>query len=172
MSSSSAEPPSEKGDPHLAALGPVTAPSSEQRVDTAPFPFDPNMLAQMLDPKNIETLAQLGGTSGLLQGLGTDPFHGLNTQPPERGATLGASHRHDTPTTPGGLPQLNLTDPSGQVRTNLDDPDSPIHYATLEDRRRIYGENILPHRQSKSLLYLMWSALGDKVLVRLYTFLF
>ena len=171
MFPSSTEPPREKGDPSSNALGPVTTPPSDQHVDTAPFPFDPNMLAQMLDPKNIETLAQLGGTSGLLQGLGTDPFHGLTTQPPERGPTSNPSHQHDTPTAPSGLPQFSLTDPSGQVRTNLDDPDSPIHYASLEDRRRIYGENILPRRQSKSLLYLMWSALGDKVLVRLYTFL-
>ena len=165
--SSSIDPqgmPSEKGDPRLAAPDPVTAAVSGEPVDTAPFLFDPNLLAQMLDPKNIETLTQLDGTSGLLQGLGTDPFHGLTTQPPEKGVGLGASHRHDMSTASGGLPQLSRPDPS-QVRTPSDDPDSPAYHATLDDRRRVYGENILPHRPSKSLLYLMWSALSDKVLV-------
>ena len=167
MPSSSTDPqgmPSEKGDPRLAAPGPVTAAVSGEPVDTAPFLFDPNLLAQMLDPKNIEALTQMGGTSGLLQGLGTDPFHGLTTQPSGRGAGVGASHRHDTSAVPDGSPQLSRLDPS-QIRTTSDGPNNPVYHATLVDRRRVYGENVLPDRPSKSLLYLMWSALTDKVLV-------
>ena len=38
--------------------------------------------------------------------------------------------------------------------------------ASLEDRRRVFGENVLPSRKTKSLLSLMWLALKDKVLVR------
>lgn len=37
--------------------------------------------------------------------------------------------------------------------------------ATIEDRKRIYGENKLPQRKSKSLLQLMWIAYQDKLLV-------
>ena len=164
--SSSTDPqgkPGEEGKPSLAALGPIPVLASDEHVDTAPFSFDPNLLAQMLDPKNIESLTQLGGTSGLLQGLGTDPFYGLTTQPPEAG--LGASHLCDTSSVPGGSPQLSLMDPSRQAGTKSDGPDGPAYHATLDDRRRVYGENVLPHRPSKSLLYLMWSALSDKVLV-------
>jgi len=37
--------------------------------------------------------------------------------------------------------------------------------ATIKDRQRIYGQNILPQRPSKSLLLLMCLALQDKVIV-------
>ena len=39
--------------------------------------------------------------------------------------------------------------------------------AIIEDRQRIYGQNILPQRPSKSLLRLMWLALQNKVIVSL-----
>ncbi|KAH8983384.1 calcium-translocating P-type ATPase [Lactarius hatsudake] len=39
--------------------------------------------------------------------------------------------------------------------------------ATIRDRQRIYGRNILPQRPGKSLLLLMWLALQDKVIVLL-----
>lgn len=37
--------------------------------------------------------------------------------------------------------------------------------ATIEDRKRVYGENKLPARKSKTLLQLMWIAYQDKLLV-------
>lgn len=36
---------------------------------------------------------------------------------------------------------------------------------SLEDRKRVYGENKIPQRPPKSLLALMWAAFQDKVLV-------
>jgi Cation transporter/ATPase, N-terminus len=44
-------------------------------------------------------------------------------------------------------------------------PASGAYEATVEDRQRIYGQNILPQRPSKRLLRLMWLALQDKVVV-------
>ncbi|KAI5120195.1 hypothetical protein M0805_006301 [Coniferiporia weirii] len=46
-------------------------------------------------------------------------------------------------------------------------PESGGTAATLGDRQHVYGHNVLPARQSKSLLLLMWLALKDKVLVLL-----
>ena len=40
-----------------------------------------------------------------------------------------------------------------------------VYRTSIEDRERIFGQNILPRRPSKSLLQLMWLALKDKVLV-------
>ncbi|KZV94727.1 calcium-translocating P-type ATPase [Exidia glandulosa HHB12029] len=37
--------------------------------------------------------------------------------------------------------------------------------ASLADRKRVYGTNVLPTRPSKSLLQLMWLALKDKILI-------
>lgn len=38
---------------------------------------------------------------------------------------------------------------------------------SIEDRRRIYGENRIPQRKAKTLLQLMWIAFQDKILVSL-----
>ncbi|EDR08465.1 Ca-transporting ATPase [Laccaria bicolor S238N-H82] len=104
----------------------------------------------MLDPKSLDMLASFDGTVGLLRGLGTSADHGL-TSPPHRTKTVrqGASHRHDSEKGGGN------------------DPLNPAARATFEDRRRVYGENVLPHRASKTLLQLMWMALKDKVLILL-----
>lgn len=37
--------------------------------------------------------------------------------------------------------------------------------ANAAERKRVYGANLLPVRKPKSLFYLMWLALKDKVLV-------
>ena len=46
------------------------------------------------------------------------------------------------------------------------DEKSDPHLASLKERRRVFGENVLPQRANKSLLALMRFALKDKVLVR------
>jgi hypothetical protein len=46
-------------------------------VNPIPFAFKPFMLADMLDPKNLDILEGLGGTQGLLKGLGTNLMRGL-----------------------------------------------------------------------------------------------
>jgi hypothetical protein len=46
-------------------------------VNPMPFAFKPFMLADMLDPKNLDILEGLGGTQGLLKGLGTNLMRGL-----------------------------------------------------------------------------------------------
>lgn len=43
--------------------------------------------------------------------------------------------------------------------------DGPAFLATMEDRRRVFGENVLPTRTSRTLLQLLWAAFQDKVLV-------
>ncbi|KAG9315051.1 Ca-transporting ATPase [Chiua virens] len=149
--------------------------SQDPPPDLGPFVFDPYQLASLLDPKDLDALYALGGTTGLLKGLGTDPTRGLlldvhahNASRPKLGAGEGASQRHarhvrkpftTTPDEPHGH-----SSPAG-----ADDlPRAPDPYsASLVDRKAVYGENVLPHRPTTSLLGLMWLALKDKVLVLL-----
>ena len=94
------------------------------------------------------------------------------------GAGVGASQRHDRQpeTAAGDVPKLVLTGPGGDddggvsiggsaVDEEPEDGTGPTYDADLEERRRVYGANVIPTRQSKSLLQLMWLALKDKVLV-------
>ncbi|KAI0368013.1 calcium-translocating P-type ATPase [Pilatotrama ljubarskyi] len=98
----------------------------------------------------------------------------------EPGAGQGASQRHDrSPETGAGdVPKLVVTGPGGEdgggapidataSRDDLDEEDGPTYEANLEERRRVFGDNTLPTRKTKSLLQLMWLALKDKVLVLL-----
>ena len=153
--------------------------AQDAAIDPAPFNFKPYQLAHMLDPKCVDTLIAFNGIDGLLRGLGVNPDTGLATKPqlpnsPETtsrklslGAGEGASQRHDPVNMPAAQysnnagPAIIITSPDETPSGN----DSPAFLATLEDRRRVYGENVLPIRISKTLLQLMWAALKDKVLV-------
>lgn len=103
--------------------------------DPTPFFQKPLVLASLVDPKNLEDLEAIGGTEGLLHGLGVDGTRGLNVD---------GSHSAGN----GGPSMMDA-----QFK------------ASLEDRKRVYGDNILPTKKTKSLLQLMWMAMKDKVLV-------
>ncbi|KAF8802453.1 Ca-transporting ATPase [Phlegmacium glaucopus] len=135
----------------------------------------------MLDPKNIGSLMGFGGIDGLLRGLGTNADTGLTTKTQRAnssessrksslGAGEGAAQRHDPANMEASVsdrvPVIVLTDPN-ENSSEPSENDKPTITATLEDRRRVYGENVLPTRITKTLLQLMWAALKDKVLILL-----
>ena len=134
-------------------------PIPENDMDPTPFDFNALQLASLVDPKNLDSLTQMGGIDGLIKGLGTHVHHGLSL------LSLGQkpSSKADHPVKDGGdgdVVVLHNTDSS------QDDPSK----ATPEDRKRVYGVNTLPARRTKSLLLLMWLAFKDKVLVCLWIF--
>ena len=57
------------------------------------------------------------------------------------------------------MPGIVVADPKddgvGGKPDNEDDKDNPIFSMTLDEHRRVYRQNVLPHRASKSLLALM-----------------
>ncbi|GMK59452.1 hypothetical protein CspeluHIS016_0800580 [Cutaneotrichosporon spelunceum] len=108
--------------------------------DPTPYAEKPSRLAMLVDPKQLDGLEKIGGVEGLLDGLGVDPNVGLCTDGSNAGAPRSSSE---------------MQGHGAQWRTSL------------EDRRRIYGPNDLPHRPSKSLLQLMWIAFTDKVIILL-----
>lgn len=154
----------------------------DEPVDTGPFAFKPYKLASLLDPKNLDAFEAMGGTDALLKGLGTHPTRGLLVGIPDfgggappgggPGAGSGASQRHDrhAPMNPDAVessaPPAPLHPSASGVGYTAEHNRDP-YLATLQERKRIYGENLLPQRPSKSLLALMWLALKDKVLVLL-----
>ncbi|KAF7970842.1 hypothetical protein HWV62_22800, partial [Athelia sp. TMB] len=125
----------EEEDDEARARKEKAALTPDDEADIGAFAFRPYALAAMLDPKDLAALGDLGGTSALLAGLGTDASQGLSPGP-----------GHDRAEGEEGRGAFG---------------------ADLEERRRVYGPNVLPHRVSKSLLQLMWLALKDKVLVLL-----
>jgi Ca2+-transporting ATPase len=154
----------------------------EADLNVEPFAFKPLQLASLVDPKSLENLESLGGVEGLLLGLGTNRLHGLNTKLTPSSQLGSPDPGNINAVTPYGVemsppkPNIMITSPAGvheglQSTASLGGgsgvgrPASGAHEATVEDRQRIYGHNILPQRPSKSLLSLVWLALQDKVIV-------
>jgi Ca2+-transporting ATPase len=57
---------------------------------------------------------------------------------------------------------------SAPIEDGGQDEDGPAFSVPLDQRCKIFGENVLPDRPSKNLWQLMWAAMKDKVLVCLF----
>ena len=126
--------------------------TQDEHIDPTPFASRPYHLASLVDPKNLDLLEGMGGIKGLLSGLGVDSNTGLNIGGKSSEAAEG--------------PSVVVTSPAGEKSEAVDKSphEGGAYNATVEDRQRVYGSNVLPPRKSKSLLQLMWLALKGKVL--------
>lgn len=167
-------------------------PIPAENIDPTPFAFKPVQLASLLDPKNLEGLIAMGGIVNVLRGLGTHPTRGLSklalggagmedsTVHAAKGTARAASddekagHSDKKLDAESTLPGIVVTSPAGEVAEQTRESESldndfeevgPAYGAAMDRRRHVYGENVLPHRPSKTLLQLMWLAFKDKVLV-------
>jgi Ca2+-transporting ATPase len=160
----------------------------EADLDVRPFTFKPLQLASLVDPKSLETLEGMGGVDELLRGLGSHHTHGLTTKigmPQSQHVSpvlipQNPKHVHtvdkDPPkpnimiTSPAGEPQglqssTSLAGSSGVDLPSALQSSEDVYRTSIEDRQRVFGQNVLPRRETKTLLQLMWLALKDKVLV-------
>lgn len=136
----------------------------DAELDPSPFHFKPHALAHLLDPKSLDDLERMGGIEAVTVGLGTDKDRGLSEK---QLAAATASEATASNSEPEALPAITLTEPSGTAQPTAArqlDHEAP-YKASLQDRIRVYGQNVLPERKSKTLLQLMWLAMKDKVLV-------
>ncbi|KAF7543876.1 hypothetical protein G7Z17_g10389 [Cylindrodendrum hubeiense] len=155
---------SQLSNPHDPALD-----FREETVDpTSNFAFSPNQLHKLLTTKSLPALRAFGGLLGLAAGLRTDISAGLSVDETtidgivtfDEAVAAGLDGRPPTvtdgpppPTPPTLLPHgLRLGEPRD------------THYA---DRKRIFGENLVPQRKQKSFFMLMWIAFNDKLIILL-----
>ncbi|KAK7442988.1 plasma membrane calcium [Stygiomarasmius scandens] len=161
-------------DPDDSATYQVAEFPQDISIEPVPFQFKPYELAHMLDSKSYHVLRAIGGSAGLLRGLGVDSSQGLN---PEQDATsltrVGAMKEKgiinildsdETPATPPRHTAHRLPSASSSPAPS---EDSVAFEASIMDRRKVYGENTLPPRPSKTLSQLMFAAMKDKVLILL-----
>ncbi|KAI9463279.1 calcium-translocating P-type ATPase [Lactarius psammicola] len=147
----------------------------EAGMNVEPFAFKSLQLTGLVGPKNLENLENLGGVDGLIRGLGTNRLRGLSTKPTPPGQLgspdLGTVNAPNIViTSPAGVPERLHSTASLGGGSSVGHP-TPFKFlagayeATIEDRQRIYGQNIAPQCPNKSILLLVWQALWDKVLV-------
>ncbi|KAG5354130.1 hypothetical protein C0989_007491 [Termitomyces sp. Mn162] len=88
-----------------------------------------------------------------------------------KGAGQGASQRHETQSAEEEEEQEWRVEQEKRKEQEhsipIPEPSPNALSASVDERRRVYGPNLLPTRPTKSLLFLMWVALKDKVLVLL-----
>ena len=167
----------------------VLALKQQTDFDIHPFGFKPLQLASLVDSKSLETLEDLSSADGILRGLGTQHTYGLSTKlaPPPRhgGASDRTSHAFSEPHAPNQAPpkpNIMATSPAGVAQglqstvsfaggSGVSPPTAfvsseDVYRTSIEDKKRIFGLNIVPRRPSKTLVRSMWLALKAKVLVR------
>ncbi|KAF8340446.1 calcium-translocating P-type ATPase [Cantharellus anzutake] len=158
---------------------------NDESFDPTPFGFKPKDLADMLDRRKLEQLEAWGGIEGLLAGLGTNSRRGLSSDgvpqsvvvhgekgyvrsdsiPPllpaaadERLAAMADHRKFESGSQPPGVG-------GGDEKCERAQYNPAAYTTSLDDRRRVYGSNVIPEWKSKNLLQLMWLALKDRVLV-------
>lgn len=153
----------------------------EDDADPAPFRFKPRVLANLVDPKSLEALDELGGVDVLLAGLGTRADFGLSSDPDRRSERRTSSEHTTAASELAKRPSITINDVeadendllslragTSNAHYNPDTSDSIDAFgADMDTRARVYGHNVLPAHTSKTLLRLMWDALTDRVLILL-----
>jgi P-type Ca2+ transporter type 2C len=145
-------------------LAPIPGEEALFKVENNPFAFSPGQLSKLLDPKNYGALSALGGLRGLQKGLRTSITSGLSADEEKLSGRVSFEDAQAAGSdSPGGRDKttpLTLTDsePVDQVQHSK---------SKFVDRRRVFADNRLPEKKSKSLLRSAWIPLQDLTLILL-----
>lgn len=123
-----------------------------ERTVISPFLFEPKELVQMISQKNLDTLRNFGGIAGVLRGLDTSHETGLRTSLLSTGTSTLAQHEQTT---------------SLRGHDTIHSNEVPVMNSTPDDRRRVYGLNVLPKHRSKPLLFFIWKTVQKRSLILL-----
>lgn len=152
-------------DDALDPLKPVPGSEDDFKVDNNKFAFSPGQLGKLF-PKSNAAFYALGGLAGIETGLRTDRRAGLSVDEKELEGTVSFED-----VVQGSAKNSNgdqHPERSHPIRrdTGLEHQDMH-HEKSYTDRLRVFGDNRLPEKKSKSLLQLMWMAFNDKMLILL-----
>lgn len=131
------------------------------------FAFSPGQLSKLLNPKSLDAFYALGGLAGIEKGLRTDRKAGLSNDEANLDGTVEFED-----VAPEGTPKYGSNGDTVPVPEGNDDhpaapPTSGHQNDQFADRKRVFRDNRLPEKKSKSLLELAWLAYNDKVLILL-----
>jgi Ca2+-transporting ATPase len=132
------------------------------------FAYSPGQLSKLFNPKNLNTFYALGGLAGLEKGLRTNRTSGLSVDE----TTFDGSVTFEEVATKGSLKYGAAGDtlPKGNGDASIPPPPRPPPQGQIggfADRKRVFGDNRLPEKKSKTLLELAWITYNDKVLILL-----
>lgn len=133
------------------------------------FAFTPGQLSKLFNPKSYDAFYALGGLAGLEKGLRTNRETGLSVDETTLDGTVPFEE-----VAPKGTPKYGAKgDTEPEVNASKDPnanapPPPPLQPGdAFIDRRRVFKENRLPEKKSKTILELAWITYNDKVLILL-----
>ncbi|KAJ5883723.1 Calcium-transporting ATPase 2 [Penicillium subrubescens] len=144
------------------ALTPDPGREDEFEVENNKFAFSPGQLNKLLNPKSFGAFRALGGLRGLEKGLRTDVRSGLSVDE----TTLdGVVEFSDVTSSESMAKAASPTGPPPSAPEG--GASAPAADGSFGDRKRVYGQNVLPERKLKTIWELAWIAYNDKVLILL-----
>ncbi|CAO3613454.1 unnamed protein product [Mucor fragilis] len=138
-----------------------------------PFAFVPEQLSSLMDPKNVPLLRTYGGLEGVARGLHVDLASGLTPNAPaHQNITLDQVVRDKDDSVYVEEIEFKRTPTvhslGGRQLTHRTDATVPAPDLTaFPQRKAVFGANVLPETESKSIFALMWIAFQDKTLILL-----
>ncbi|KAH6997652.1 hypothetical protein BKA56DRAFT_469368 [Ilyonectria sp. MPI-CAGE-AT-0026] len=149
------------------ALTPDPGTEDMFKVEHNQFAFAPGHLSKLLNPKSLSAFYALGGLDGLEKGLRTDRKAGLSVDE----TTLDGEVTFED-VVPKGTPKYgtagdSVPEAKGEASVHIPPPEDPNPTGAFADRKRVFRDNRLPDKKTKSLLEIAWTTYNDKVLILL-----
>lgn len=128
------------------------------------FAFTPGQLSKLLNPKSFAAFHALGGLSGIEKGLRTDRYSGLSI---DEKVLDGSVDFDDAVSAAASWADVRDTPRRSMTRTSTSATAMHRSNDSFLDRKRIFKDNKLPAKKSKSIFELAWIAYNDKVIILL-----
>ncbi|KAF4429571.1 Ca2+-transporting ATPase [Fusarium acutatum] len=149
------------------ALTPDPGTEDMFRTEKSKFAFSPGQLSKLLNPKSLNAFYALGGIDGIEKGLHTDRNAGLST---DESTVEGEVAFHEV--APKGTPKHGMAgdaipESNAEAAVHIPPPEDPNPTGIFCDRKKIFRDNRLPEKKTKSLLEIAWATYNDKVLILL-----
>lgn len=137
-------------------------------VSDSRFAYTPGQLSKLLNPKSYSTFFALGGLPGLEKGLRTNRKTGLSADETTLDGTVNFEDVAAKGTSRLGVSTEDaVTKAAAAASPKPAAPTSTSHGGGFIDRKRIFKDNRLPAKKTKSIFQIAWETYNDKILLLL-----
>ncbi|KAF4981247.1 hypothetical protein FZEAL_2911 [Fusarium zealandicum] len=149
------------------ALTPDPGTEDMFRVEQNKFAFSPGQLSKTLNPKSLNAFYALGGLDGLEKGLRTDRTSGLSIDESTLDGEIAFQDVAPQGTPRHGTAGDEIPETTAEAAVHIPPPEDPQPTGAFCDRKKVFRDNQLPEKKTKSLLEIAWTTYNDKVLILL-----
>ncbi|KAI9735176.1 MAG: hypothetical protein M1834_001766 [Cirrosporium novae-zelandiae] len=139
------------------ALKPDPGTQNDFEIEDNKFAYTPGHLNKLINPKSLSAFYAIGGLSALEKGLRTDRHTGLSVDETILEGTVSMEEAKSNE-----RPPVSRFDTHGTTASSKQHREQSYY-----DRKRIFKDNRLPEKKSKSFWQLLWMAYNDKMIILL-----